>query len=201
MKEVKGGFSVYIFLTEHRGNVESVNRLCVPDEDSGEKKEKILDECSSANDMCRRWGCMVPSHLIWRIGAVKDLADRFVGLKFSMMGYEGFVPSHGGILALLLSSGGKLQMKEIVDRVGRTKSTVSELVNKLEKFGLVKRCECNVDGRVCYVSLTEKGLAFEKELLSVSEQLNAVLYDGFSTEETDALEALVERMKVNLLKL
>ena len=162
--------------------------------------EKSLDESSTANKKCCKWGCMVPSHLIWKIGFLKELSDRFVGSKLAALGYEGFVPSHGGILAMLLSAGGKLQMKELVDKVGRTKSTVSELVNKLEKFGLVKRCECNVDGRVCYVSLTEKGHDFEKELLSVSEELNQVLYEGISSEEKAQLEDLIERMRQNLLK-
>ena len=141
---------------------------------------------------------MVPAHIVWKIGALKDLAEKFMGSRLAALGYEGLVPSHGGIMAMLFSAGGKLQMKEIVDRLDRTKSTVSELVNKLEQYGLVKRCECNVDGRVCYVTLTEKGRSFEKDLAKVAAELNAALYKGFSDEEKSTVESLVLRMKENL---
>jgi DNA-binding MarR family transcriptional regulator len=160
--------------------------------------EKNLDKGSAANNNVCKWGCMLPSHVVWRVGALKELAEKFLGKRLAALGYEGLFPSHGGIIAMLFTAGGKLQMKEIVDRLERTKSTVSELVNKLEHLGLVKRCECTVDGRVCYVSLTEKGWAFEKDLSAVAAELNAAMYKGFSGRERAEVEALIMRMKDNL---
>ena len=161
---------------------------------------KKVDKSSASNYTCCKWGCMVPAHIVWKIGALKELAEKFMGSRLAALGYEGLFPSHGGIMAMLFSAGGKLQMKEIVDRLDRTKSTVSELVNKLEQYGLVKRCECNVDGRVCYVVLTDKGRAFEKDLAKVAADLNSALYKGFSDEEKASVESMVIRMKDNLSK-
>ncbi|MGL4368225.1 MAG: MarR family winged helix-turn-helix transcriptional regulator [Spirochaetota bacterium] len=160
--------------------------------------EKNLDKSSSSNNICTKWSCMVPSHFVWQIGELKDSAERFMGLRLAAMGYEGLFPSHCGILAMLFSAGGKLRMKDIVERLGRTKSTVSELVNKLESHGLVKRGECTADGRVCYVSLTDKSRAFEKDLASIAAELNAALYKNFSAEERETAESLIARMKNNL---
>jgi DNA-binding MarR family transcriptional regulator len=160
--------------------------------------KKSIDKSSVSNNICGKWGCMVPSHVVWRIGALKDLAERFMWKRFAALGYEGLFPSHGGILAMLFSADGKLQMKEIVDRLDRTKSTVSELVNKLENLGLARRRECTVDGRVCYVELTEKGRDFEKDLASVAEDLNAALYKGFSNIEKESADSLIARMMNNL---
>ena len=160
--------------------------------------KKDVDKSSVSNYTCCRWGCMVPAHIVWKIGALKELAEKFMSSRLSALGYEGLVPSHGGIMAMLFSANGKLQMKEIVDRLDRTKSTVSELVNKLEQYGLVKRCECTVDGRVCYVALTDKGWSFEKDLAKVAADVNAALYKGFSDEEKTAVESMILRMKANL---
>lgn len=160
--------------------------------------EKNIDNSSSANKVCGKWLCMSTAHILWHIGAVRDLAERFLSSRLASMGYDGLVPTHGAILAMLFSAGGKLKMKDVSDRLGRTKSTVSELVNRLEKLGLVKRCECNVDGRVCYVSLTDKGRAFEKDLAAASAELNTAIYEGFSEEEKEIIGRLILRMKENL---
>ena len=125
--------------------------------------KKNLDKSSVSNYTCCKWGCMVPAHIVWKIGALKELAEKFISL-----------------------------------RLDRTKSTASELVNKLEQYGLVKRCECTVDGRVCYVALTDKGWSFEKDLSKVAADLNAALYKGFSDEEKASVESMILRMKDNL---
>ncbi|MFH0975613.1 MAG: MarR family transcriptional regulator [Spirochaetota bacterium] len=160
--------------------------------------QKDIDKSSSSNNTNEKWGCMAPTHIIWQINTLKDLAEKFILKRFTALGYEGLFPSHGGILAMLFTAGGRLKMKEISDRLDRTKSTVSELVNKLENMGLVRRHECTVDGRVCYVNITHKGRDFEKELADLARELNESLYKGFSETEKEAAESLIVRMMKNL---
>jgi DNA-binding MarR family transcriptional regulator len=56
----------------------------------------------------------------------------------------------------------RLRMAELADRLLFTRSGVTRLVDRLEREGLVERCECENDGRGVYAILTDKGFeAFE----------------------------------------
>jgi DNA-binding MarR family transcriptional regulator len=48
-------------------------------------------------------------------------------------------------------------VSELARRMRLAQSTVTELVNRAERAGLVRRSASNVDGRVAHVALTEKG--------------------------------------------
>ena len=51
----------------------------------------------------------------------------------------------------------RLRMAELADRLLFTRSGVTRLVDRLERDGLVERCDCDHDGRGVYAILTKKG--------------------------------------------
>jgi len=48
-------------------------------------------------------------------------------------------------------------VSELARRMQLAQSTVTELVNRAERAGLVRRSASNVDGRIAHVALTEEG--------------------------------------------
>jgi DNA-binding MarR family transcriptional regulator len=48
-------------------------------------------------------------------------------------------------------------VRELARRMQLAQSTVTELVNRAERVGLVRRTASNLDGRVTHVALTEEG--------------------------------------------
>lgn len=131
------------------------------------------------------------------ISRIKEGANRFIIEQLNQNGIEGFVPSHGDILVVLYKYD-KITMKEIADKIHRTKATVTVLVDKLEKLGFIKREKSNEDNRITYITLTKKGLEFKPVFEQISQNLNTMLYKNFSKEEVKILDELLNKMKKNV---
>lgn len=56
------------------------------------------------------------------------------------------------------SKGERLISTEIAKRLGITRSAVSQIVNRLEEQGVVKRIPDNVDKKIAYVEITENAM-------------------------------------------
>lgn len=56
-----------------------------------------------------------------------------------------------------------LSMKEVTEKISKDKSTVTILVNKLEKKGYLRKKICDEDRRITYLELEEKA----KEILNI----------------------------------
>ena len=102
-------------------------------------------------------------------------------------------PSHGDILVVLYKNN-QLTMKEIADRIHRTKATLTVLVDKLEKLDLVKRKKLSEDTRITYITLTKKGESLKPVFEKISNELNSMLYKNLSKEEAEQLDYLLEKM-------
>ncbi len=131
------------------------------------------------------------------ISRIKEGANRFIIEQLNQNGIEELVPSHGDILVVLYKYD-KITMKEIADKIHRTKATVTVLVDKLEKLGFIKREKSIEDNRITYITLTKKGLEFKPVFEQISQNLNAMLYKNFSKEEAKILDELLNKMKKNV---
>ena len=129
---------------------------------------------------------------------IREKGNNFIISKLKECGYNELFPSHGDILVLLYQYG-ELTMKDIADKIHRTKPTVTVLVDKLEKTGLVQREKSTSDSRITKIKLTQKGQDLKPLFEKISEELNKVLYNGFSENETKTLEYLLEKMLKNVL--
>ena len=89
------------------------------------------------------------------ISKIHEKGNRFVIEQLNKNGIKELVPSHGDILAVLYKDG-KSTMKEIADKIHRTKPNVTVLVNKLERLGYVKREDPKTDSRYTLVILAAK---------------------------------------------
>lgn len=77
-------------------------------------------------------------NLLSLISKIREYGNRFIIEELKRNGIEGLVPSHGDILVCLYEQN-KMTMKDISDKIHRTRPTVTVLVDKLEKLGYVKR--------------------------------------------------------------
>ncbi|NLJ76587.1 MAG: MarR family transcriptional regulator, partial [Peptococcaceae bacterium] len=75
------------------------------------------------------------------ISRIRDKANRFIVRELENQGIRGIVPSHGDILMILFREN-KCTMKGLAERICRTKSTVTILVEKLIAYNYVKKEKC-----------------------------------------------------------
>lgn len=136
-------------------------------------------------------------YAITYISEIRGHVSAFIEEQLREFGIEGLVASHGSILTALYYNEGKLPMKDIAERIRRTKSTVTQLVDKLIKAGYVEKVVSEEDGRVHYIILTEKGWGIKDSFTEISRRVNETFYQGVSDQEAEVLVQLLAKIKAN----
>ena len=139
---------------------------------------------------------MKTDHVIALIARVRDKAYEFIVRELNKKKITGLVPSHGGIMSTLFRKN-KASMKELSERIGRDKSTVTALVSKLVRAGYVIKEKDADDKRVTYLCLTAKGRALEPDFDEISEKLIATTFQGFSQKERESMVKAIVKMLNN----
>lgn len=88
-------------------------------------------------------------------------------------------------------------MKEIGLLLGKEKSTITAIVNKLEKLGYVMKLKSEKDRRTTYVCLTEVGKDIEEKFEEISFDVQNTAYNNFSQEEKKEFLRLLKKMNQN----
>ena len=118
--------------------------------------------------------------IVYLSSLLNEKAGDFIQEELKKYGYAELKMAHGDIFHTLFEAG-ELSAKEIAERTRRSKSTVSELVDRLVKLGYVARNRT----RGCQgvkVSLTEKGVAFEAVFRKNSETFQKRSYRHWDTK-------------------
>ena len=127
------------------------------------------------------------------VSKIHEKGNRFIVEELKKNGAKGLVPSHGDILVCLYNQD-KMTMKDIADKIHRTRPTVTVLVDKLEKLGYLKREVSSEDSRYTYICLTKQGLDFKPIFEQISNDLTDMLYENLSDSEADILEELLRKV-------
>ncbi|MFA9398665.1 MAG: MarR family winged helix-turn-helix transcriptional regulator, partial [Clostridiaceae bacterium] len=91
---------------------------------------------------------MNDKYIVFFLSRTKQKMIKFIENKLKEKNLDNLIVSHGNILTVLYENKRKLSMKEISKLIGKDKSTVTPLINKLEKFGYIKREESKEDKRI-----------------------------------------------------
>ncbi|MGL5749397.1 MAG: MarR family winged helix-turn-helix transcriptional regulator, partial [Paraclostridium sp.] len=122
---------------------------------------------------------------------------KFIESRLKSNDLNDLIPTHGNILTALYESNRPLTMKEISKKIGKDKSTVTSLVNRLISLGYIEKEKCTTDKRVTYIKLTQKARDIEDRFNSISTQVNATAYKDFSEEEKKELLRLLKKLSKN----
>ncbi len=127
------------------------------------------------------------------ISKIHQKGNNYIIEQLNLRDAKGLAPSHGDILICLYQDG-KMTMKDIAQKIRRTKPTVTVLVDKLEKSGFVKREVSESDSRSFNIVLTKKGEDFRPVFEKISKGLNDMLHKNLTDKEADTLEKLLSKV-------
>ena len=98
--------------------------------------------------------------------------------------------------------GRRLISTQLATRLGVTRSAISQMVNKLEEQGVIRRVADDVDRKIAYVELTEWAEEQFKENLSVYSDFISQLIARFGVSRLEKLFSLMDEFveTVELLK-
>lgn len=109
----------------------------------------------------------------------------------------GVTPEQWGILNQLCEQDGITQ-KELSERTFKDQPTVTRILDKLEKKGIITRQPSPDDRRAFLVFLTDKGRNLRDELEPIAIKTLEKALNGFTEEEIKQLKALLNRVFNNL---
>lgn len=91
------------------------------------------------------------------------------------------------IVLAILDSDGPMPISELAESAGSANSTISGVVDRLEKLGLVQRIRSDSDRRVIYVSTTEEFQSKCKQLKNTAVDQFTQILSTLSDEETQEI--------------
>ena len=104
--------------------------------------------------------------------------------------------ARGRIIFALWGKDG-VPIKALCEKTSLDKSTLTGIIDRLERDGYVERKASETDKRSTLISLTGKEQEFAKNIQKVSNQMNEIFYKGFSDEEIVQFDSMLERILVN----
>jgi DNA-binding MarR family transcriptional regulator len=140
---------------------------------------------------------MNDKYIVYFISKTKKKMVKFIEKKLFEKELYDLVPSYGNILTVLYDHNGTLSMKEIGTLLGKEKSTITAIVDKLEKLGYVMKLKSEQDRRTTYVCLTEMGKDIEKKFEEISFDVHKTAYNNFTQEEKSEFLRLLKKMNQN----
>ncbi|MFN1807464.1 MarR family winged helix-turn-helix transcriptional regulator [Clostridioides difficile] len=141
---------------------------------------------------------MEDKYIVHFISKTKASMIKFIENKLSKNGLGELIPTHGNILTALYENNGILTMKEIAAKIGKDKSTVTVLVNKLINLGYLERQKCTNDKRITYIKLTKKALLIEDTFNSISTQVKETAYHNITENEKQEFLRILKKLMIIL---
>lgn len=89
--------------------------------------------------------------------------------------------------------------QELAFLTGRDKTSLTRLVNTMEKKNLVARISSKLDKRINHIFLTKNGESLFKESLPIIEKFITALQENISEEEINSTIAVIKKVQENLI--
>ncbi|WP_114571983.1 MarR family winged helix-turn-helix transcriptional regulator [Exiguobacterium flavidum] len=118
-------------------------------------------------------------------------------VKADIKSYE-LNPSEFGVLELLYHKG-DTPLQQIGDKILLTSGSVTYVIDKLEKRGLIERRSCPTDRRVTFGTLTPAGERLMAEIFPKHEAFLAELFSDLSEGEKQQLIDQLKRVGYKML--
>lgn len=131
------------------------------------------------------------------ITQIKQLQDRIFERLLLENGIE--ISGGQGRILFILWKTDNLTISEISERTSLAKNTVSVVINGMVNKGIVERNTNPNNRRQAIVSLTEYAKSLQAKYETVSQEMTALFYQGFSEEEQRQFEHYLARILETLI--
>jgi DNA-binding MarR family transcriptional regulator len=113
--------------------------------------------------------------------------------RFAAAGYGDVRPSYGSVLLPLFEEDG-LRMGELARRPRLSKQTMTEMVRRLDRDGLVERRADPRDGRASLILLTARSRAFEPIAAGILSELDRSVRQRLDDERVEELKTALREL-------
>jgi DNA-binding MarR family transcriptional regulator len=131
------------------------------------------------------------------ISRIKQVGGRLFDRMLAEADVDAFNGAQGRILYVLWQQDG-LTISQISAQTILANTTLTSMLDRMEKAGLILREPSRTDRRALLIRLTDKARELQRDYDRISQQMNALYYTGFSPEEIRQFEGYLTRVLDNL---
>lgn len=133
------------------------------------------------------------------ISKIKQIQGRVFEKMLIEHGIHEFNGAQGRILFVLWEED-DIPISELSHKTGLAKTTLTSMLDRMEKLGHIERTHTPEDRRTVRVKLTEAARELKDQYNEASAEMNGIFYGGFNDEEILAFEAGLGKVLENLTK-
>lgn len=101
---------------------------------------------------------------------------------------------HADLFVILYERDDRIEFKDLVKAWNRSKSTLSETVNRYVEKGILKKETTPVDKRLVYISLTELGKSHSEGFKNIYKNYSSRLLGSIGEEEKKVFKGVLEEI-------
>ncbi|WP_026511070.1 radical SAM mobile pair system MarR family transcriptional regulator [Butyrivibrio sp. LC3010] len=128
---------------------------------------------------------------------IKQLGDRIFERILAEKNIDAFNGAQGRILYVLWQEDG-VPIKIISEKSGLAITSLTTMLERMEKNGLISRKTDEADKRKTILFLTDKAKELKEAYDSVSNEMGNIYYRDFTDKEILQFEEYLNRIRVNL---
>ena len=128
---------------------------------------------------------------------IKQLGDRIFERILAKKNIDAFNGAQGRILYVLWQEDG-VPIKIISEKSGLAITSLTTMLERMEKNGLISRKTDEADKRKTLLFLTDKAKELKEAYDSVSNEMGNIYYRDFTDKEILQFEEYLNRIRVNL---
>jgi DNA-binding MarR family transcriptional regulator len=131
------------------------------------------------------------------ISKIKQIQGRLFEKLLAENGINEFNGAQGRILFVLWDYD-NIPISELSEKTGLAKTTLTGMLDRLEKSGYIQRLFDPDDRRKVNIKLTKSARNLEGKYNAVSERMSEIFYDGFTEKEIINFEKRLAKILNNL---
>ena len=128
---------------------------------------------------------------------IKQLGDRIFEKILAEKNIGAFNGAQGRILYVLWQEDG-VPIRVLSERSGLAITSLTTMLERMEKGGLICRKQDESDKRKTLLTLTDKAKDLKADYDLVSREMGNIYYQGFTEEEILQFEGYLDRIRINL---
>lgn len=141
-------------------------------------------------DDCRRVG--------YEVKRLDHLMSRCVEAGVKDEGIDQITLMNGWIIRYLYENrGNDVFQRDLEKHCSIGRSTVTGIIQLMEKKGLIRREAVEYDARLKKVILTEKGINGHEKIEEMIEKINRKIVEGITDDELEMFLCVIEKMRKN----
>lgn len=131
------------------------------------------------------------------ISRIDRISKRIFNKMLNENNIDAFNGEQGAIIYALWENK-ELTIKEISLITGLAKTTLTSMLDRMEKTNLICKTINTADKRSTKIKLTDSVKEYKNDFISLSNKMNNIFYNNFSTEEVKKFEKYLKRILDNI---